>query len=119
MRTPALAIFFATLLAWPIHATPQNDPMPKEGDFVARDFRFQNGEVLPELRLHYTTLGTPQRNKEGRITNAVLMLHGTTGTGRSFLAPSFTKELFGAGQVLDASRYYIILPDGIGRGGSS
>ena len=93
-------------------------PPAREGDYVARDFHFQSGEVLPELRLHYTTLGSPQRGKDGRVDNAVLMLHGTTGTGRNFLAPSFANELFGPGQALDASRYYIILPDGIGRGGS-
>ncbi len=94
-------------------------PDQREGDFVARDFRFQSGDVLPEVRLHYTTLGRPARDPAGRVTNAVLLLHGTTGTGKSFLQPSLAGELFGPGQVLDASRWFVILPDGLGRGGSS
>lgn len=118
MKAARLVSFLLALLAWSIQAAPPG-PMAREGDYVARHFRFQSGEVLPELRLHYTTLGTPQRDQAGHVTNAVLMLHGTTGTGRNFLAPSFASELFGAGQVLDASRHFIILPDGIGRGGSS
>jgi homoserine O-acetyltransferase len=113
--TGLLAVF----LALPAPFASAADSNQKEGDFIVRNFQFQNGEVLPELRLHYTTLGTPQRDNTGRVTNAVLMLHGTTGTGKNFLAPSQANELFGAGQPLDASRYYIILPDGIGRGGSS
>jgi homoserine O-acetyltransferase len=119
MKTALMASLLLALLAWPVHSAPQADPSPKEGDFIAHDFHFQNGQVLPELRLHYTTLGTPRRDEKGRVTNAVLLLHGTTGTGKNFLAPSYAKELFGAGQALDAARYYIILPDGIGRGGSS
>jgi len=91
----------------------------KEGDYVARNFKFRSGETLPELRLHYTTLGAPRRDGQGHVTNAVLMLHGTSGTGKNFLNPTLANELFGPGQVLDASRWYIILPDGIGRGGSS
>src|SRR5207302_648979 len=86
-------------------------PDQKEDDFVARDFKLQNGEVLSEVRLHYTTVGTPQRDASGRITNAVLMLHGTTGTGKNFLSPTLGGELFGPGQTLDASKYYLILPD--------
>ena len=94
-------------------------PGQKEDDYVARDFKLQTGDVLPEVRLHYTTLGTPQRDGAGHVTNAVLMLHGTTGTGKNFLNPTLAGELFGPGQVLDASKYYVILPDGLGRGGSS
>jgi homoserine O-acetyltransferase/O-succinyltransferase len=90
-----------------------------EGDYVAKDFRFKSGETLPELRLHYTTLGKAARNAQGRITNAVLILHGTGGSGRQFLAPQFADELYGPGQLLDITRYYIILPDGIGHGKSS
>ncbi len=78
-----------------------------------------DGSVLPELRIHYTTLGSPRRNGAGRVTNAVLILHGTTGTGRGFLTPSFAGELFGPGQLLDSATHYIVLPDGIGTGGSS
>ena len=92
---------------------------PQEGDFVVRDFHFNSGEVLPELRLHYTTLGAPARDASGRVTNAVVILHGTGGSGRQFLSPQFAGELFGPGQLLDASRYFIILPDSIGHGRSS
>src|SRR5271169_6701481 len=94
-------------------------PNQQEGDYIVKDFKFRSGGVLPELRLHYTTLGMPRRDKAGRITNAVLMLHGTTGSGKNFLATSIAGELFGVGQLLDASQYYLILPDGLGRGGSS
>ena len=81
-------------------------------------FRFQDGETLPEGRLHYTMLGTPQRDPAGHVTNAML-LHSTTGTAKVFLAPTMAGELFGPGQPLDASRFYIIVPDGLGRGGST
>ena len=91
----------------------------RHGDYIAHQFRFQSGETLPDLKLHYTTLGAPQTDAAGHVTNAVLALHGTTGTGRNFLAPSIAGVLFGAGQPLDASKYFIIMPDGIGRGGSS
>jgi len=94
-------------------------PATTEGDYVSHDFKFRSGESLPELRLHYTTLGKPVHNAEGRVSNAVLILHGTGGTGHQFLIPIFAGELFGPGQLLDAARYYIILPDGIGHGKSS
>jgi len=100
-------------------AGPAKYPNQTEGDYTVRDFTFQSGETLPSLRLHYTTLGTPQRDAKGQVTNAVLLLHGTTGTGKAYLAPSIAGELFGPGQTLDASRYYIIVPDGLGRGGST
>ena len=93
--------------------------VPKEGDFVVRDFHFKSGETLPKLRLHYSTFGRPARDANGRVTNAVLILHGTGGSGRQFLAPQFSGVLFGPGQLLDASRYFIILPDNIGHGRSS
>jgi homoserine O-acetyltransferase len=92
---------------------------PKEGDYVANDFRFKSGETLAELRLHYTTLGKPVRDASGRTMNAVLILHGTGGSGRAFLNPIFAGVLFGPGQLLDARRYFIILPDDIGHGKSS
>lgn len=94
-------------------------PAPVQGDYVIRDFRFQSGETLPELRIHYRTLGQPARDAQGRVRNAVLILHGTTGNGSNFLRPEFAGELFGRGQPLDATRYYLILPDGIGHGQSS
>ncbi len=96
-----------------------DDPPPQAGDFVARDFHFASGETLPELRLHYRTLGTPARDGQGVVRNAVLIMHGTTGEGGNFLRPEFAGQLFGKGQFLDASRYYLILPDGIGHGRSS
>jgi len=89
------------------------------GDFNIRGFRFGDGSALPELRIHYVTLGSPRRNAEGVVTNAVLILHGTTGSGRGFLTPTFAGELFGPGQLLDSASHFIILPDGIGTGGSS
>ncbi len=94
-------------------------PKPREGDYVSRDFHFQSGEALPELRLHYATFGTPARDAQGRVTNAVLLLHGTSGSGNQFLVPQFAGVLFGPGQLLDITKYYIILPDNIGHGKSS
>ena len=94
-------------------------PAPVEGDFVIRDFRFASGETLPELRLHYRTYGTPRRDAQGVVRNAVLIIHGTGGSGASLTGRSFAGELFGPGQPLDAARYYIILPDAIGHGQSS
>jgi len=90
-----------------------------QGDFVMRDFRFMDGSTLPALRIHYTTLGRPRRDAAGTTRNAVLILHGTTGTGRGFLSAGFAGELFGPGQLLDTATHYVILPDGIGTGGSS
>jgi homoserine acetyltransferase len=92
---------------------------PIEGAYTIPDFRFTDGSTLPELRLHYTTFGTLQRDTAGRATNAVLILHGTGGSGSAFLRPQFAGELFGPGQLLDAEHYFIILPDGIGHGASS
>lgn len=91
----------------------------KDGDFTVRDFHFRSGESLPELRLHYTTLGSPHRNPSGEIDNAVMVLHGTGGSGKSFLNPVFADELYGPGQPLDITKWYVILPDGIGHGQSS
>lgn len=91
----------------------------READFVARDFRFGSGERLANLRLHYTMLGRPHRDARGEIDNAVMVLHGTGGSGKQFLQPQFADELYGPGQPLDITRYWIILPDTIGHGGSS
>src|SRR5208283_2437659 len=74
-------------------------PAPKEGDYVSHDFHSKSGETLPELHLHYATFGTPARDANGRVTNAVLLLHGTSGSGRQFLAPQFARVLFGPGQL--------------------
>ena len=96
-----------------------NYPAPVEGDYVVKDFKFKSGESLPELKLHYRTIGTPSKNSAGVVQNAVLIMHGTGGTGTQFLSPQFANVLFGPGQLLDATKYFIILPDAIGHGGSS
>ena len=103
-----LFVFLACLGA----ALAADFPAPKEGTWVARDFRFHTGEVLPELKLHYRTLGDPKGEP-------VIVMHGTTGSGAGMLSPAFGGELFGAGQPLDAAKYYLILPDAIGHGKSS
>lgn len=108
----------ALLLAAALPAAAQTLPT-KEGDAVLKDFTFRSGEKLPELRIHYTTLGTPHRNAKGEIDNAVMVLHGTGGSGKQFLSPQFAGELYGPGQPLDITRYYVILPDNIGHGASS
>ncbi|MGI4736900.1 MAG: alpha/beta fold hydrolase [Janthinobacterium lividum] len=94
-------------------------PTPVEGDFALAKFRFASGETLPVLTQHYTTVGQPRKDKSGHVTNAVLIMHGTTGAGTSFLSELFAGHLFGPGQPLDAAKYYIILPDAIGHGKSS
>lgn len=116
LRRVALAVL-ALLASLPAAAQPVS--AGNEGDFVLRDFRFTDGSVLPELRIHYTTLGRPRRDAVGVVRNAVLVLHGTTGSGRAFLSPTFAGELFGPGQPLDTAAHYVILPDGIGTGKSS
>ncbi|KQT34859.1 hypothetical protein ASG29_01505 [Sphingomonas sp. Leaf412] len=100
--------------------TPPTSRWPtKEADFTIRNFAFRSGEKLPALKIHYTTLGSPHRDKAGRIDNAVMVLHGTGGTGKQFLSPQFADRLYGPGQPLDIRRYFIILPDNIGHGASS
>jgi len=113
-----IAAIFATLS---VFATPVIAQISdaKEADAVFKDFAFANGEKLPELKIHYTTLGTPVHANDGSVTNAVMILHGTGGTGQQFFQPQFASELFGPGQVLDISKYFIILPDNIGHGKSS
>ena len=115
-----LAITLAALAALLLAAAMAAPAVaPKEGDFVVRDFKFRSGEALPELRLHYTTFGEPKRDAGGRVTNAVMVLHGTGGTGKQFLSPQFADELLVPGGLLDPAKYYVILPDGIGHGKSS
>ncbi len=124
MILPLLALALAAAAP----AAPAADPPPaaqtqkwptREADVVLKNFRFQDGSVLPELTMHYTTLGQPHRNSAGVIDNAVMVLHGTGGTGKQFLRPQFADELYGPGQPLDIRKYWIILPDNIGHGGSS
>jgi homoserine O-acetyltransferase len=126
-RQLTVALFLAALVGVAQAQTPPQAPATtsspqfatQEGDFIVRDFKFTSGETLPELRLHYTTLGSPKRDAKGHVTNAVLILHGTGGDGHQFLRPQFAGVLFAAGGLLDPARYYIILPDGIGHGKSS
>src|SRR5437867_6290051 len=94
-------------------------PAPAESDYTIRDFRFTSGETLPELHLHYRTLGKADKDAQGKTTNAVLVMHGTTGSGAQFIRPEFAGELFGKDQPLDATKFFIVLPDGIGHGKSS
>src|SRR4029077_6329435 len=109
----ALSVILTAILAMNCFAALAADyPAPKQGDFIARDFKFHTGETMPELRLHYTTVGEP-------TGQPVLVLHGSGGSALSMLTPSFAGELFGPGQPLDASKYYIVIPDGIGHGKSS
>ena len=103
----------------PVVMTAAQALQMREGDVVLPNFRFRSGETLPQLHMHYTTLGQPHRNAAGQIDNAVMVLHGTGGTGKQFLAPQFAGELYGPGQPLDVRKYWIILPDNIGHGGSS
>lgn len=113
----ARLLFLALLSVEVAQAAPY--PEPVHGDAVFRDFIFSSGEVLPELKIHYFTIGKPERDAAGRVTNAVLLLHGTNGQGANFLTEGIAGELFGAGQTLDASRWFLIVPDNIGHGGSS
>ncbi|HXM74894.1 MAG TPA: alpha/beta fold hydrolase, partial [Chthoniobacterales bacterium] len=94
-------------------------PAPAEADYTIHNFKFASGESLPELRIHYRTLGKIDKNTEGKATNAILITHGTTGSGAQFIRPEFAGELFGKDQPLDATKYFIVLPDGIGHGKSS
>ena len=115
----ALSVVIAIFLGLSGSAAAQSALQPQQGDFILHDFHFRSGETLPELRLHYTTFGTPRRDAAGHVVNAVLILHGTGGQGRNLIRPEFSGVLFGPGALLDVNRYYVILPDGIGHGKSS
>ena len=117
-KWPALLafVFVAALPALAQQPAQWTSDTLKEGDYIAHDFKFSDGQTLPEIRLHYTTIGSPMRDANGRVTNAVLILHGTNRAGRVWLQPSFAGVLFGPGQLLDATKYYLILPDQLGGG---
>ena len=100
-------------------ASATDYPAPTEGDYAIRDFKFASGETLPELRLHYRTLGKPEKDANGQTRNAVLIMHGTNGSGAQFIRPEFAGELFGKDQPLDATKFFIVLPDEVGHGKSS
>jgi homoserine O-acetyltransferase len=116
--TIRISTFLLSILAASLAAAAQY-PAPTEGDFTIRDFKFTSGETLPELRIHYRTLGKIEKDAQGKTTNAVLIMHGTTGSGAQFIRAEFAGELFGKDQPLDATKCFIVLPDGIGHGKSS
>ena len=118
-KTCALHLVMGVLLLVQTAARAASYPAPEEGDFVLRDFRFASGEVLPEVRMHYRALGQPRRDEKGTVRNAVLILHGTTGSSAQFIRDDFAGELFGTGQLLDATRYYLVVVDNLGHGHSS
>ena len=111
MKSSRVVLFLAVAFA-SFAAQAADYPAPKQGDWIARDFKFHTGEVIPELRLHYTTIGDPKGIP-------VIVLHGTGASAQSMLTPAFAGELFGPGQPLDAEKYYIILPDAVGHGKST
>jgi homoserine O-acetyltransferase/O-succinyltransferase len=113
------ALLMLCLLSAALVARADDYPTPQSGNFVVKDFQFKSGERLAEVKLHYYTLGTPQKDASGKVRNAVLILHGTGGSGRQFLTPTFAGVLFGPGQLLDAAKYFLILPDNVGHGDSS
>lgn len=120
MKTRQILLAIAVALgAATVCVAQQVSPSPVAGDFLMKDFAFENAEKLPELKIHYVTLGTPQKNSAGVVTNAVMVLHGTGGSNTQFLGRGFAGVLFGKGQLLDADKYFIIIPDNIGHGGSS
>src|SRR5512135_3639863 len=113
-------IAIAALLLFATTAALAADyPAPAEHDFIIRDFHFASGEVMPEVRIHYATIGTPKRDARGMVTNAVLILHGTGGSLHQFLSDRYAGVLFVPGGLLDASRYFIVIPDNVGHGKSS
>ncbi|WP_026836829.1 alpha/beta fold hydrolase [Gillisia sp. JM1] len=117
MKYKFLVSIFAFILT--VSLFGQNYPTPVEGDYVISDFEFESGEELENLNLHYTTLGKPTKGEDGKVNNAILIKHGTTGSGKGFLSSKFAGNLFGSGQTLDATKYFIILTDDIGHGKSS
>ena len=126
MTVPKTAVALVIAIGLTLSATgaaqapsPRVTPAVTEGNFIVRNYTFRSGETMPEVRMHYRTLGTPRRNARGLVENAVLIGHGTGGTGAQFLGPTFAGELFGPGQPLDAAKFFIVLSDGVGHGGSS
>ena len=110
------ALALASLVVFSGLGAARAQPAPAvvtQGDIVLREFHFQSGETLSNVKLHYRTVGRPVRDAQGVVTNAVLVLHGTGGTGGQFIRPEFSGRLFAPGGVLDASRYYLVMPDGI------
>jgi homoserine O-acetyltransferase/O-succinyltransferase len=117
---PVIRIFaFLSSMLAATFASAADYPPPTEGDYTIRNFKLASGETLPELHFHYRTLGKPEKDAQGQTRNAVLVMHGTTGSGAQFIRPEFAGELFGKDQPLDATKFFIVLPDAIGHGKSS
>lgn len=119
MKTSRCTSAFLAFLAGASLALAGQSPQPASGDFVIKDFRFASGETLPQVRIHYVTLGTAARDAKGRVANAVLILHGTGGSHRQFLSQNYAGELFESGQLLDAASHYVVIPDSLGHGQST
>jgi len=121
MFARAFMIILFTSVAAPALAAGENTDWPgyHEGDYTIRDYKFADGESLPEVKLHYRTIGTAKRDAGGGIVNGVLLLQGNTGTGANWFRPTLADELFKPGQPLDPAKYFVIMPDALGRGGSS
>src|SRR5215471_433810 len=115
----ALILAFSLTAASAAFGAESQWPNHKEADFVVKDYTFKSGESLPEVKIHYHTLGTPKRNAAGDVVNAILLLQGNTGTAANWLRPSLADELFAAGQPFDVEQNFIIFSDALGRGGSS
>ena len=111
--------FFTVIMSSSLQLIAEDNFKETEGDFKIQNYKFRNGQSLDDLNLHYTTLGTPQKDAQGNITNAVLVLHPTTSSGVAFLTPEFKKYFYAEGKPLDANKYYLIFPDSIGAGKSS
>ena len=118
-RLHAFHAFIAVTLLLIGNLPAADAPKPEHHDYVIRDFRFRSGETLPEVKMHFVTFGTPQRDAKGTVRNAVIILHGTTGSSAQFLGTNFAGALFGEGQLLDAARYYVVIPDNLGHGKST
>src|SRR5436190_12508885 len=118
MRRILASLFLVSLASCNL-ATAADYPPPSEGDYTIHNFKFTSGETLPDLKIHYRTLGNIEKDAQGKVANAVLIMHGTTGSGAQFIRPEFAGELFGKDQPLDATKFFIVLPDGIGHGKSS
>jgi len=114
-----VALVFAAELAAQQAPAQERFPPPTQGDYLIKNFSFRDGQTLPEVRLHYRALGTIKKDAQGQVTNAVLIMHGTGGTGKQFSTNSFAGELFNPGQLLDATKYFIVMPDDIGHGMSA
>src|SRR5579859_6246238 len=115
----AFALAQGSTMSNPVQQPAATWPAATEGDYKIQNFKFRDGNTLPELSMHYYTIGTPKRDEHGHVTNAALFLHGTGGTGKQYLQANFAGQLFNPGQLLSADKYFLIMVDNIGHGKSS